>query len=51
MARRAERLAPAGVEDLGQSDRSDELGQLARAFNGLVGRLRQALQTKEFEWP
>jgi signal transduction histidine kinase len=46
MARRAERLAPAGVEDLGQSDRSDELGQLARAFNGLVGRLRQALQTQ-----
>ena len=46
MARRAEALAPAGVEDLGESDRRDELGQLARAFNGLVTRLRQALQTQ-----
>ena len=46
MARRAEALAPAGMEDLGQSDRGDELGQLARAFNGLVARLRQTLQTQ-----
>ena len=46
MARRAERLAPVGMEDLGESDRGDELGQLARAFNGLVVRLRQALQTQ-----
>jgi two-component system, OmpR family, sensor kinase len=46
MARRAEALAPGGVEDLGQSDRDDELGQLARAFNGLVARLRQTLQTQ-----
>jgi len=46
MARRAEAIAPAGIEDLGQSDRSDELGQLARAFNGLVGRLRNTLQTQ-----
>src|SRR5262249_49690690 len=43
MARRAEALAPGGMEDLGQSDRADELGQLARAFNGLVERLRQTL--------
>jgi two-component system OmpR family sensor kinase len=46
MARRAEALAPGGMEDLGQSDRSDELGQLARAFNGLVERLRQTLRTQ-----
>jgi len=46
MARRAEALAPGGVEDLGPSDRGDELGQLARAFNGLVARLRQALRTQ-----
>ena len=46
MATRAEALAPGGMEDLGQSDRRDELGQLARAFNGLVARLRQALRTQ-----
>jgi len=46
MARRAAELAPASVEDLGESERSDELGRLARAFNGLVARLRQALQTQ-----
>ena len=33
------------MEDLGPADRSDELGQFARAFNGLVARLRAALQT------
>jgi len=46
MARRAEGLAPAGVEDLGLSERRDELGQLARAFNGLLARLRQALRAQ-----
>src|SRR5262249_60700510 len=46
MAQRAAALAPGGMEDLGQSDRRDELGQLARAFNGLVARLRQTLQTQ-----
>jgi signal transduction histidine kinase len=46
MAQRASQLAPTGLDDLGQSDRQDELGQLARAFNGLVARLRQALQTQ-----
>jgi heavy metal sensor kinase len=46
MARRAEALAPGGMEDLGESDRVDELGQLARAFNGLVARLRQTLRTQ-----
>src|SRR6185369_16121647 len=40
MANRASALAPSSVEDLGESDREDELGQLARAFNGLVARLR-----------
>ncbi len=46
MARRAGTVAPSGVEDLGQSERHDELGQFARAFNGLVARLRQSLQTQ-----
>ena len=32
--------------DLGPPLRDDELGQLTRAFNGLVGRLRAALQTQ-----
>jgi two-component system, OmpR family, sensor kinase len=47
MARRAEALAPAGVDDLGESHRRDELGQLARAFNGLVARLRETLRTQQ----
>ena len=46
MAERAANLAPGGMEDLGQSERADELGRLARAFNGLVARLRLALQTQ-----
>src|SRR5204863_8248935 len=46
MAYRASPVPVTGMEDLGESDRSDELGQLARAFNGLVGRLRAALQTQ-----
>src|SRR5216110_623404 len=46
MARRAARIPPTGIEDLGHPDRSDELGQLATAFNGLVARLRAALQTQ-----
>ena len=46
MARRAARIPPTGLEDLGQTHRTDELGQLARAFNGLVARLRAALQTQ-----
>jgi len=46
MARRAEDIAPVGTTDLGESDRRDELGRFARAFNGLVARLRQALQTQ-----
>jgi heavy metal sensor kinase len=46
MARRAARIPPTGMEDLGQPDRTDELGQLATAFNGLVARLRAALQTQ-----
>ena len=46
MAHRAEALAPAGMDDLGQSNRGDELGQLARAFNGLLARLRQTLRTQ-----
>ncbi len=46
MAGRAESLAPAGMTDLGESDRRDELGQLARAFNGLLARLRQTLETQ-----
>ncbi len=46
MARRAARIAPTGLEDLGQTARSDELGQLAEAFNGLVARIRATLQTQ-----
>ena len=46
MAQRAAAIAPAGMDDLGRSERRDELGQLARAFNDLVARLRQALQTQ-----
>ena len=46
MARRAASIPPTGLEDLGQTRRTDELGQLAAAFNGLVARLRAALQTQ-----
>jgi heavy metal sensor kinase len=46
MARRAARIPLNGLEDLGQPQRTDELGQLAAAFNGLVARLRAALQTQ-----
>jgi signal transduction histidine kinase len=46
MAERAAALPLAGGPDLGESDRTDELGQLARAFNGLVARLRTALHTQ-----
>jgi signal transduction histidine kinase len=46
MADRAARIPLTGDQDLGESNRTDELGQLARAFNGLVARLRAALQTQ-----
>jgi heavy metal sensor kinase len=46
MARRAAQIPLNGLEDLGRAERTDELGQLAGAFNGLVGRLRSALQTQ-----
>ena len=47
MAGRAVRLPLTGTEDLGEPARRDELGQLTRAFNGLVSRLRTALQTQQ----
>jgi two-component system, OmpR family, sensor kinase len=47
MARRAAAIAPTGLDDLGQTERTDELGQLATAFNGLVARLRAALKTQQ----
>ena len=47
MAGRAARMPPGSVEDLGHAERTDELGQLARAFNGLVARLRAALHTQQ----
>lgn len=46
MASRAAGIPPTGLEDLGETQRTDELGQLAAAFNGLVARLRAALQTQ-----
>ncbi|HEV3139655.1 MAG TPA: histidine kinase dimerization/phospho-acceptor domain-containing protein, partial [Vicinamibacterales bacterium] len=46
MAGRAVRLPLSGSDDLGEPIRGDELGQLTRAFNGLVARLRAALQTQ-----
>jgi heavy metal sensor kinase len=46
MAGRATQIPLNGMEDLGESDRADELGQLARSFNGLVARLRAALGTQ-----
>jgi len=46
MAQRAARIPLTGMEDLGRPDRTDELGQLACAFNGLVARLRAALQAQ-----
>jgi two-component system, OmpR family, sensor kinase len=46
MASKASALPLTGAEDLGHAERRDELGQLARAFNGLVARLRHALQSQ-----
>jgi signal transduction histidine kinase len=46
MAAKAARLPSTGEEDLGRPARSDELGRLALAFNGLVARLRAALATQ-----
>jgi signal transduction histidine kinase len=46
MARRAASLPLGGEDDLGPPVREDELGQLTRAFNALVARLRSALQTQ-----
>jgi signal transduction histidine kinase len=46
MAQRAASIPPTGTEDLGPPVRDDELGQMTRAFNGLVARLRAALQTQ-----
>jgi len=46
MARRAASIPLTGLEDLGTGFRDDELGQLAHAFNGLVARLRGALETQ-----
>jgi heavy metal sensor kinase len=46
MARRAASIPLTGEDDLGAPIRDDELGQLTRAFNGLVARLRAALHTQ-----
>jgi signal transduction histidine kinase len=34
------------MDDFGESDRGDELGQFARAFNGLLARLRDTLRVQ-----
>jgi signal transduction histidine kinase len=47
MAQRATQIPLTGMEDLGETARTDELGQLARAFNGLVARLRTAIHTQQ----
>jgi two-component system, OmpR family, sensor kinase len=47
MAARASQLSAGGLDDLGQSNRRDELGTLARAFNDLVARLRGAVTTQQ----
>jgi heavy metal sensor kinase len=46
MAKQATQLPLSGSDALSDSSRQDELGQLARAFNGLVERLRTALRTQ-----
>jgi heavy metal sensor kinase len=46
MANRASKLPLTGSDDLGDPVRQDELGQLTTAFNGLVARLRAALETQ-----
>jgi signal transduction histidine kinase len=46
MADRAARIPLTGLEDLGQTNRTDELGRLANTFNALVARLRSALVTQ-----
>jgi two-component system OmpR family sensor kinase len=46
MAAGAAQISLSGMEDLGGTGRDDELGQLARAFNALVARLRAALHTQ-----
>ncbi|HEY7790030.1 MAG TPA: ATP-binding protein [Vicinamibacterales bacterium] len=47
MARQAAVLSPAGSGELGNPDRGDEVGVLARAFNDLLARLRAALRTQQ----
>ena len=46
MARQASALAPTGREHLAGQDRTDEIGLLAHAFNGLLARLRTTLGTQ-----
>ena len=46
MAQQAGSLPLAATDHLRGADRGDEIGQLARAFNGLLARLRTALRTQ-----
>jgi heavy metal sensor kinase len=47
MAQRATQVPVNGDASLGHTERTDELGQFARAFDGLLDRLRQALRTQQ----
>jgi signal transduction histidine kinase len=46
MARDAARLSIDGTDDLAAAPSDDEVGQLGRAFNDLLHRLRQALHAQ-----
>jgi two-component system OmpR family sensor kinase len=46
LARQAARLGPERLEPIGYRGPEDEVGQLATALNGLIGRLKQSLDSQ-----